>query len=127
MAREYPRKLRIATELQRALNDLLRFEVKDPRLRGVTVSALDVSGDLSHAKVFFSSLDPEADPAPIADAFASAAGFLRARLGAAVKIRRVPELHFERDDSVRHGIELTHLIDEVAPTATDEQAAGDDE
>ena len=111
MAREYPRKLRVATELQRALNELLQFEVKDPRLHGVTISSIDVSGDLSHAKAFFSSLQPDADPAPIESAFAAAAGYLRSQLGSMTKLRRVPELHFLRDDSVRQGIELTHLIE----------------
>ena len=120
--REYPRQLRVATELQRALNELLRFDVKDPRLDGVTVSALELSRDLSHAQVYFSSLSPDADGGPIMEAFTKATGFLRSRLAGAVTMRRVPELHFHRDDSIRRGLELSQLIDRVAPDSAEAES-----
>jgi len=127
MPREFPRKLRIATELQRLLNDLLRTEVKDPRLAGVNVSAVDVSGDLGHAKIYFSTLDPDADAAPVEAAFASAMGFIRRRVGAALELRRVPTLEFRIDESIKRGMELSRLIDEVAPAdPTDTEANPDD-
>lgn len=127
MPREYPRKLRIATELQRVLNELLRFEVKDPRLAGVSISAVEVSGDLGHAKVFFSNIDPEAEAEPVAAAFASALGFIRHRVGAAMELRRVPTLDFKIDDSIQRGMQLTQLIDSVAPDeVTDTDPSMDD-
>ena len=64
MPREYPRKLRVAVELQRALNDLLLSDIKDPRLRGISVSAVEVSRDVSVAKVYFSALLPDSDLEP---------------------------------------------------------------
>jgi ribosome-binding factor A len=115
MPREFPRKLRIATELQRMLNDLLHTEVKDPRLAGVNVSAVEVSGDLGHAKVYFSTLDPDADVAPVEAAFSSAMGFIRHRVGAALELRRVPMLEFSADESIKRGMELSRLIEAVAP------------
>jgi len=120
MPREFPRKLRIATELQRMLNDLLLTEIKDPRLAGVNVSAVEVSGDLGHAKVFFSTLDPDADVAPVEAAFNSAMGFIRHRVGAALALRRVPILEFNVDESVKRGMELGRLIEAVAPDGADD-------
>lgn len=115
--------MRVAGELQRALNSLLQSEVKDPRLSGVTVSAVDLSGDLGVAKVFFSTLDPDADPAPPLAALEKATGFLRRRLGRTVRLRKAPELRFQHDESASHGFDLTHLIDRVAPTENPEDAA----
>ena len=111
MPREYPRKLRVAAELQRVLNSLLSSEIKDPRLDGVTISALELSGDISVARVGYSTLNPDDDPEPVLEALNSACGFLRARAGAALSMRRVPELRFEHDDGARLGIEMGQLID----------------
>ena len=62
MPREYPRKLRVAAELQRVLNDILHSKIKDPRLKRITISAVEISGDVSVAKIFFSTLVPDSDP-----------------------------------------------------------------
>ena len=113
MPREFPRKFRVAAELQRVLNALLSSEVKDPRLAGVTISAIDLSGDISVAKVAFSTLEPDADPEPVLSALKKAGGFLRSRTGQILSMRRVPELRFGQDQGPRHGIELTRLIDEA--------------
>jgi ribosome-binding factor A len=96
----------------RLLNELLQFEVKDPRLADVRISHVELSGDLGVAKVYFSLLDPDADPAPAEAAFASARGFLRTKVGRALELRRVPELRFVHDTSALRGIELTRLIDD---------------
>ena len=114
MPREYPRHLRVAVELQRALNELLQAEVKDPRLKGITVSAVNLSGDLGVARVFFSTLEPDADPAPALAALAKASGFLRGRIGRTLRLRKAPELRFAHDESAGQGFALTHLIDKVA-------------
>ena len=113
MSREYPRKLRVAAELQRVANELLAHDINDPRLAGVRISAVEISGDLSVARLFFNTLDPDDDPEPIQTAFDRASGFFRSRLGRAVQLRRVPELSFIQDMGPRRGFELTHLIDEV--------------
>ena len=125
MPREFPRKLRVAAELQRVLNTLLSSEVKDPRLAGVTISAVDLSGDISVAKIAFSTLEPDADPEPVLSALKKAGGFLRSRTGQLLQMRRVPELRFQQDQGAKYGIELTRLIDEVV--ATDRDAEEDSE
>lgn len=94
----------------RTLNELLRFETKDPRLEGVSFSAVNLSRDLSVAEVYFSILDPNADPEPVQSGLEKATGFLRAKLGQAIKVRHVPELRFEHDDSAAEGQRIADLI-----------------
>jgi ribosome-binding factor A len=113
MPHESPRKNKVAAEIQRLVNELLRVEVKDPRLAGTTVSAVEVSGDLGVATVFFSTISLEDDPADIRVGFEKARGFLRARVGQALQLRRVPELRFRHDASARRAVEMGRLIDEA--------------
>jgi len=114
------RKLRVGAELHRLLNELLQTEVKDPRLDGVTVSDVEMSGDLGVAKVYYAMLYPDQDPDEAREAFQRASGFLRGRIGQALRLRRTPELHFVRDVSARRGAELSRLIDSLNPGPTDE-------
>ncbi|MCI0516708.1 MAG: 30S ribosome-binding factor RbfA [Woeseiaceae bacterium] len=111
MPREYPRHQRIAAELMRSLSDILRFEIKDPGIAGVSLTNVDLSRDLSVAQVYFSLLQPDGDPQPALDGLGRAAGFLRSKLGQAMKIRHVPELRFRHDDSIAHADRIRRLID----------------
>jgi ribosome-binding factor A len=113
MPREYSRSTRVAAQLQRLLNELLQSEVKDPRLEGVRVSDVELSGDLGVAKIYYGTLQPDEDPEPVRQAFGAARGFLRSRIGRVLRLRRVPELRFLHDDSARRGLDLSRLIDEV--------------
>jgi ribosome-binding factor A len=104
---------RVEGEIQRELSDIVRGELKDPRVGMVTFTGVEVSPDLAHAKVFFTSLgDPAAREATLAG-LVRAAGFLRSMLGARIKLHNTPELHFVYDQSVESGIRLSHLIDEA--------------
>ena len=107
---ERSRHLRVAAELMHVVNDLLETEIKDPRLHGVRVSGVEVSGDLGVAKLFYGTLEPDADCAPVDAAFAKASGFLRGRVGRELKLRRAPELRFLHDTSARQGIEIGRLL-----------------
>ncbi|MEO1421095.1 MAG: 30S ribosome-binding factor RbfA [Pseudomonadota bacterium] len=111
MRRDFSRQDRLGGQIQRVLNELLRFESKDPALAGVSVTAVDLSRDLSVARVFFSTLDPDGDPAPVSGGLQRAAGFLRRRLGHELNVRRVPELRFQHDDSAARAEALSALID----------------
>jgi ribosome-binding factor A len=95
----------------RSLAELLRFETKDPRLQDVSLTSVDLSRDLSVARVYFSLMDPNADPAPVVEGLQAASGFLRRKLGGAIKIRHVPELRFHHDDSAAEAVRIGHLID----------------
>lgn len=111
MPREFSRNQRLGNEVLRTLNELLRFETKDPRLDGVSLTSVDLSRDLSVARVYYSMLDPDADAAPVQAGLEKASGFLRGKLGRAIKVRHVPELRFEHDDSAAEGQRLSDLID----------------
>jgi ribosome-binding factor A len=100
----------------RTLNELVRFESKDPRLAGVSLTAVDLSRDLSVARVYFSQMNPDADVLEAQQGLDRAAGFLRSKLGSSLQIRRVPELRFVHDDSIAHGAEISQLIDSANST-----------
>ena len=111
MPREFSRNQRLGNQVLRTLNELLRFETKDPRGEGVSLTSVDLSRDLSVARVHFSLLDPDGDVAPAQAGLEKASGFLRAKLGQAIKVRHVPELRFEHDDSAAEGQRISELID----------------
>ena len=114
MPKDYPRSRRIAEQIQRELADLIRLELKDPRVPGlITVSDVEVSADQSQAKVFFTLLGDQRAVADATQGLNRAAGFLRTQLSRRMKLRTVPQLHFEYDASVERGIRLTQLIDEA--------------
>ena len=113
MPREFSRNQRLGNQVLRTLNELLRFETKDPRLDGVSLTSVDLSRDLSVARVYYSMLDPNADAAPVQAGLEKAAGFLRGKLGKAIKVRHVPELRFEHDDSAAESQRLSDLIEDA--------------
>ena len=118
MSRGRPQK--VADLIQRELADLLRREVRDPRVGMVTLTAVDVSPDLSYAKVFFTILEKEKQ-SETTDALQRAAGFLRSQLARRMKMYTTPELRFAYDESVERGGHLSQLIDSVVPTKPPER------
>ena len=111
MPKDYPRSRRIAEQVQRELSDIIRLELKDPRVGMITLTDVEVSVDQSHAKVFFTLLG---DADRIADAtkgLQHAAGFLRSQLAHRMMLRLVPQLTFKYDESVERGMRLSQLID----------------
>lgn len=113
MAKEYSRTQRIGDQMQRELAQLIRREVKDPRVGLVTVTAVEVSRDVGHAKVYITVMGQDSAEA-IADSLKvlnAAGGFLRMQLGREMKLRSVPQLHFHYDESVTRGAHLSALID----------------
>ena len=114
MPRDYPRSRRIAEQIQRELAELLRLELKDPRVSGlVTITEVAVSHDQSHAKVFFTLLGDARKIDETTEGLRRAAGFLRSQLAQRMKLRTVPQLDFRYDASVERGVRLTRLIDEA--------------
>ncbi len=116
MAQEYSRTQRVADQIQRELAALIQREVKDPRVGMATVSAVEVSRDLYHAKVFVTILNGDEDQQEITEsvkALINASGFLRSQLGQRMKLRIVPTLRFHFDDSLSRGNYLSNLIDKA--------------
>lgn len=123
--REFGREDRVGAEMHRELAFLLREEVRDPRLNQVTVQEVRVVRDLSHARVFFSMLDRDSAK-ETEKALNKASSFLRRRLGEKLKLRTVPQLHFEYDHSLETGLRLSSLIDKAVSDAQPEQADVED-
>jgi ribosome-binding factor A len=102
---------RIAEQIQRDLAELIRAEVRDPRVGLVTVSGVEVTPDYAHAKVYFTVFGADAEVA--ARGLNSAAGHLHNLLFKRLRIHTVPRLHFVHDTSVERGFEIDRLIDEA--------------
>ncbi len=104
---------RVADQIQRELAQLLRDEIKDPRVGRITITAVEVSADLSHAKVFFTHLAGREHADEAVGALQHTAGFLRTELSRRLGLYTVPQLHFTYDDSIESGLRLSQLIDEA--------------
>lgn len=102
---------RVAQQMQREIAELIRLEINDPRVRLVTITGVEVAGDYSHAKIFFTRLDGKHDEA--LQGLERAAGFLRSQLSRSLKLRIMPQLHFTYDASVERGSYLSQLIDQA--------------
>lgn len=122
----FSRSDRVSEQIQRELAELVRKGIKDPRVGWVTITAVDVTRDYSHAKVFYTVMD-ESKRELTQEALESAAGFLRAELGKAIRLFSMPQLHFVYDDSIARGVYMSRLIDEVVGTATTVEHDADDE
>lgn len=110
MAKEFSRSHRVAEQMRRELADLLQFEVKDPRIGMVTVTEVEVTGDMAHAKIFYSAA--KASDA-VQKGLEKSAGFLRTQLAKRMLLRTVPQLHFVYDASIDNGMKMTQLINEA--------------
>ncbi|HEY8119665.1 MAG TPA: 30S ribosome-binding factor RbfA [Methylophilaceae bacterium] len=110
MAKDFSRSNRVAEQIQRELADLLQFEVKDPRVGMVTITEVEVTGDMAHAKIYYSA---KAGTADLQAGLEKTAGFLRTQLAKRMLLRTVPQLHFVYDASIDRGMKLSKLIDEA--------------
>jgi ribosome-binding factor A len=125
MPKEYSRSQRVVEHIRRELAELIRLEVKDPRVGFITLTDVEITPDYAHAKVYFTSMTGEADVPEILRGLRRASGFLRRELGRRVRIHTTPELHFHYDRSVEQGSRLSKLIDDVV--REDESRRRDDD
>jgi ribosome-binding factor A len=129
--KSFPRARRVAQQIQQALSELIRREMRDPRLGMVTLTEVRMSSDLSYATVYYSVLN--ADPAQAQEILDAAAGMLRGPLGRALGIRHSPELRFVQDELIESGARLSALIqkavrdDEARHVDEPDQAGGDED
>lgn len=133
MPKDFTRSDRVQQQMQRELAQLIRMEMKDPRVGFVTITDVEVTRDMSHAKVFYTLMtgaEPETQKT-----LERSSGFLRSELSRRIKLFKTPELHFVYDTSVENGMSLDKLIEEAVKTsaplddassAKDTQASADD-
>ncbi len=113
---------RINEQLRQEISLLVRDEVRDPRVGMVTVTAVETSPELDHAKVYITVLGDETEKAEALAGLGSAAPFVRGQLGRRLHIRRVPELHFVFDRVVQEATRIESLLREVLPEGADTPA-----
>jgi ribosome-binding factor A len=122
MPRDFPRGRRIADQIQRELSEIIRLELKDPRIGMITLTGVEVSQDNAHAKVFFTSLGVQVQQEAAERALNHAGGFLRSALAQRLKLRTVPQLRFHYDESVERGIRLSALIDKAVESGKEKDS-----
>lgn len=115
---------RLAETLKEEISQMIREELKDPRLGFTTVTDVEVADDLGHAKVFVSVLGDAQAGKDSLDALNRAAGFVRSEIGKRIRLRHVPEIVFKYDASLEKGAHISKLLREVE-TSTDRNDAGE--
>ncbi|MGI6435430.1 MAG: 30S ribosome-binding factor RbfA [Syntrophomonadaceae bacterium] len=117
------RQERMSVEIQRILAQILREQIKDPRVDFSTVSItrVDVSTDLGHARIHISVLGDEDKQKETMQVLDKAKGFIRTELARQIQLRHAPELEFRLDKSIEHGIRISSLLDEIKKEETRKQ------
>ena len=115
---------RITEDIHRELTDIFR-SIKDPRVSPMTtVIRVDVSGDLSYAKVYVSTMGDEAEGKATVKGLTSAAGYIRRELGHRLSLRKTPELKFIHDQTTAHGAHIAQILNGLDLPAEDEEKDG---
>lgn len=104
---------RVGEQIKKELSLILQTEFKDPRLGFVTVTGVDVTNDLSQARVYLSVLGSEDEKVETLEALAKGTGFLRSEIGRRIRLRHVPELLFKLDPSVEYGSRIEQLLQQI--------------
>jgi ribosome-binding factor A len=115
----------VGEQIQRVLSELIRREIRDPRLGSVTIVDVQVNHDLSNAKVFYSILTGNKNPKQTQEIMDEGAKLLRGPLGRALALRHAPSLTFVADTLIEYGTQLTTVINEAVKS--DEQRHQDDD
>ena len=111
--RSFSRKDRVSEQIRRELAELIRKELKDPRVGMISITDVEVTADYAHAKVFFSTLAGSENLPEVMTGLQKASGFLRRELGKRISIHMTPQLHFVFDQSLERGADLSKLIQEA--------------
>ncbi|MFL5243503.1 MAG: 30S ribosome-binding factor RbfA [Gemmataceae bacterium] len=119
---------RVAEVIREVASETILFELRDPRIKGVTVTRVEVSGDLQHAKVFVSVMGTPGEQTLCMNGLKRSAGFVQSKLASRLQTRFTPLITFVLDQGVKKSIEITRLINEALnegkPKAQEEPADG---
>lgn len=109
------RSARVGEQVRREIAELIEHRVKDPRIRGVTLTGVSMADDLKSAKVYFSVLGEDVDPEKVQGGLQSAKGFIKREIGRRLELRYVPDLEFRHDPSLVRGVEMEKLLESLDP------------
>ncbi len=126
----FSRRDRVPEQVRRELAELIRTELKDPRVGMISITDVQVTPDYAHAKVFFSTLAGGEHLPEVMSGLQKASGFLRRELGKRISIHMTPQLHFVYDQSLERGAELSKLIQKavsISDAADQESEKNSDE
>ncbi len=104
---------RVAEEIKKELSFMLQTDLKDPRIGFVTITGVEVTNDLSQAKVYLSVFGDSEKRQETLKALSSAAGFIRTELGKKIRVRHIPELFFKIDESIDYGQKIEKLLNQI--------------
>ncbi len=122
---QFKRTDRLNEQLKQEITLLVRDEVRDPRVGLATITAVETSRELDHAKVYVTTVGDEEERAAVVQGLRSAAPFIRSQLAKRLKIRRVPELHFEIDRVFEEASRIERLLREALPDGPGEKTEED--
>ncbi|WP_223700193.1 30S ribosome-binding factor RbfA [Sutcliffiella deserti] len=112
---------RVGEQMKKELSDIIGRKIKDPRVGFVTVTDVEVTGDLQQAKVYISVLGDNDQRQDTLIGLAKAKGFIRSEIGRRIRLRKTPELFFEIDKSIDYGNRIEDLIHELNKKDSEDQ------
>jgi ribosome-binding factor A len=115
------RAARVAERIREEASQIILYELQDPRIRFVTITKVDISGDLQYATIYVSVLGAEGTRRAALRGLESARGLIQRRIGRSLRLRETPILRFEYDPSVEKSIEIARILDQVAAELPDEE------
>jgi ribosome-binding factor A len=124
---QFRRTERINEQLRQEISLLIRDEVRDPRVGLATITEVECSPELDHARVYITALGEESEKEEVLAGLRSAAAFMRGQLGKRLHMRRIPELHFEIDKKLENALRIESLLREALSEIRPEREEGDPE
>jgi ribosome-binding factor A len=125
--KSFSRKDRVSEQIRRELAELIRTELKDPRVGMISITDVEVTADYAHAKIFFSSMSGSENLEEIMEGLQKSSGFLRRELGKRISIHMTPQLHFVFDQSLERGADLSKLIQKAVAISTSSESSASPE
>jgi len=110
----------VGEQMKKELSDIIGRKLKDPRVGFVTVTEVEVTGDLQQAKVFISVLGDEKQKEETLIGLAKAKGFIRSEIGKRIRLRKTPEIYFEFDESIDYGNRIETLLHQIQQEKAEE-------
>ncbi len=118
------RQRQVAELLHQEISQLIQYRAHDPRLGFVTVTGVEVSSDLTFARIYISVLGDESEVESTFEGLVSASSYFRRELGQSLSLRHVPQLEFELDTSLEYGMRIDNLLDQIKEEENENENSG---